>query len=207
MMRISIVAATLLASAAIPAAADPLSYAFGSDRPVYRVEPAPPPTVYRTQRAPVILGPVPDSRRVYRMEAARDVEADLRRQGFTEVSPLARNGNFYHGNAVDPAGNVVALRISIFTGEIVGADILQPSRSAGRAPSIRSAVPQLPRSAAPPPPARKQVAAPASKPAATPAPAPAAKPATSAYPAPPPPKPYTPPATPAKKDQDPLVVY
>ena len=220
MLRISIIAATLLASAAAPAAADPLSYAFGEGRPVYRAEAAPPLPAYRTQRAPVIIGPVPESRRVYRMEAARDVEAKLRRQGFTDVSPLARNGNFYHGNAVDPAGNVVALRISIFTGEIVGADILQRSRGTARAPSVRSVVPEIRRSAVAAPPAPQQLARPAPKPSVTPKPtvaeAPRPKPAAasgsgtapaSAYAPPPPPKPYTPPATPAKKDQDPLVVY
>ena len=42
-----------------------------------------------------------------RQEAARDVEASLRSRGFSEVSPLARHGHLYHGNAVDPAGNLV----------------------------------------------------------------------------------------------------
>ena len=207
MLRITI-AAALIASAAAPAAAEVFSFGFGVGTPIFRpqyVEPAP---AYRVYRGPVIIGPVPEEPGVYHMEAARDVEASLRRRGFTEVSPLARHGHLYHGNAVDPAGNLVALQISIFSGEIVDADILEPSRAIVRAPAGRTYAPPPPvASTVPVIPRQAVTRAPAQTPtqAVTQAPKPTPKPA-STYAAPPPPKPYTPPAAPAKKDQDPLVV-
>jgi len=207
MLRITI-AAALIASAAAPASAEVFSFGFGVGAPIFRpqyVEPAP---AYRVYRGPEIIGPVPEGG-VYHMEAARDVEASLRRRGFTEVSPLARHGHLYHGNAVDPAGNLVALQISIFSGEIVDADILEPSRAIVRAPAGRTYAPPPPvASTVPVIPRQAVTRAPAQTPtqAVTQAPKPTPKPA-STYAAPPPPKPYTPPAAPAKKDQDPLVVY
>jgi hypothetical protein len=204
MLRITI-AAALIAGAAAPASAEVFSFGFGVGAPIFRpqyVEPAP---AYRVYRGPEIIGPVPDSREVYHMEAARDVEASLRSRGFSEVSPLARHGHLYHGRAVDPAGNLVALRISIFSGDIVDADILEPARAVVRAPAARTYAPPPPvTSTAPVIPRQAVTRAPAKT--VTQAPKPAPKPA-STYAAPPPPKPYTPPAKPAKKDQDPLVVY
>lgn len=220
MFRTTIVTVALIAGAAAPAAAEVFSFGFGVGTPVYRPYHAAPAPTYRVYRGPEIIGPVPENRGVYHMEAARDVEASLRARGFTEVSPLARHGHLYHGNAVDPAGNLVALRISIFSGDIVDADILEPARAVVRAPAapnyappppVTRTAPVIPRQAVPPAP--RQAVAPAPRPAATPAtkqaaaPKPAQKPVESKYAAPPPPKPYTPPAAPAKKDQDPLVVY
>lgn len=222
MFRTTIVTAALIAGAAAPAAAEVFTFGFGVGAPVYRPYHAAPAPTYRVYRGPAIIGPVPENRGVYHMEAARDVEASLRARGFTEVSPLARHGHLYHGNAVDPAGNQVALRISIFSGDIVDADILVPARTVVRAPDSRTyappppvtrTAPVIPRHAVPPAPkqavapAPRQAGAPATKQAAAPAAKPASKPVESKYAPPPPPKPYTPPAAPAKKDQDPLVVY
>jgi hypothetical protein len=204
MLRITI-AAALIAGAAAPAAAEVFSFGFGVGAPIFRpqyVEPAP---AYRVYRGPEIIGPVPEGG-VYHMEAARDVEASLRSRGFTEVSPLARHGHLYHGNAVDPAGNLVALQISIFSGEIVDADILEPARATVRAPAAPIYAPPPPvTSTAPIIP--KHAVAPAPKQTVTQASRPSSNPVQSKYAPPPPPKPYTPPAKPAKKDQDPLVVY
>lgn len=203
MLRITI-AAALIASAAAPASAEVFSFGFGAGAPIYR--PAEPAPSYRVYRGPAVIGRVPEAPNVYHMEAARDVEASLRRRGFTEVSPLARHGHLYHGNAVDPAGNLVALQLSIFSGEIVDADILEPARGVARAPAARTYAPPPPvTSTAPVIP--RQAVAPAPKKPVTQASKPASNPVQSKYAPPPAPKPYTPPAKPAKKDQDPLVVY
>jgi hypothetical protein len=209
MLRITI-AAALLATAAAPAAAEVFSFGIGVGAPIYRPYYAEPAPAYRVYRGPVILGPAPEAPGVYHMEAARDVEASLRSRGFTEVSPLARHGHLYHGNAVDPGGNLVALQISIFSGEIVDAEILEPGRAIVRAPAIETYAPPPPvTSTAPviPKQAVKQAPRQAPKQTAAQGSKPASNSVQSKYAPPPPPKPYTPPAAPAKKGTDPLVVY
>src|SRR5688572_12853860 len=45
--------------------------------------------------------------------------------GYSELSPMAPRGQLYNLTAVDPAGNLVALEISMFTGEIENRYILE----------------------------------------------------------------------------------
>jgi hypothetical protein len=196
MIRTISLAAALAAAAAAPAAAQTWGFgvAYGSpdyygpapdyyyyDAPVL-YEPVPPPAYF--EGAPIEVAP--DGRPVFHMEAPDDVLDDLADAGFREFGPMHMRGHYYSVAAVDPRGDLVHLKISIFTGEIDQVTLIQEGVRPRRAP------PQPVVAAAPPPP----------------------PPAPQAAPAPTPPPPAaTPPSSlrdrliPPPEEQDPLVVY
>ena len=162
--------ATLLTAAAVaqPAAAQSWGFDVGvgfggpayygpppvyQETPVYRGRPR---VIYR--EAPAFAEPQPG---IIPMQAPEIVFDRLEAAGYSELSPMARRGTLYKLNAVDPEGNIVALEISIFSGEIERAAILQRGRAAPRqaarparrAPAAKAA-PAAPvtAAAAPPPP-------------------------------------------------------
>ena len=164
MIRILALATSFLAAAVAPALAGSWGFGIGFGEPVY-VEPPPyyyeppvvfegvPPPIY-SQGAPVAIAP--DGRPVLHMEAADDVLDALARTGYREFGPMHMRGHFYTVSAVDPNGDLVELEISIFTGEIVAATLLQtwrgppmgfPDSAIGAAPSspaIAAATPAHP---------------------------------------------------------------
>src|SRR5918998_850039 len=127
MFRTVACAALLSAAAAATSSAAAQSWGFsvgaGFGAPVYV---GPPPVYYE---APVYRAPPPVIYRrapgVFPMQAPEVVFDRLEDAGYREFSPMARRGNFYRLNAVDPGGDLVALEISIFTGEIERARLLQ----------------------------------------------------------------------------------
>jgi hypothetical protein len=142
--------------------------------PVY-YEPAPvyvaPPVIGGP--APVYVAPGPVAPPVLDMVSPDEVFDRLDEAGYTNLTPMARRGNLYRLNAVDPYGNLVALRISIFSGEVERADILQaayapppPAATPGRIVEPVAAVPQAapvappvavaPQAEPPPPPTNGQ---------------------------------------------------
>jgi hypothetical protein len=185
----------------------------------------PPPVYYERARprryyeeAPVIIAPAQP--RVLHMEAPEDVLDALEDAGFRELSPMKRRGKFYVLNAVDPGGDLVALEISIFTGEIERTRVLeaafQPPREIRRksrpvavaaprpAPraAAKAAVAPTPAAAAP----RAQRAAAAARPPVRPA-APAAPAATGGGSTLRDRLQTPPEAQPEEQGSDPLVVY
>jgi hypothetical protein len=94
---------------------------------------------------PVVLAPAPH---VFHMVAPDDVLDELEDAGYRELSPMRRRGRFYLVNAVDPDGNLVALEVSIFTGEIERARILEARhRAPPRFAAPRAASPRVARTA------------------------------------------------------------
>ena len=154
-------AAIILAAVAAPAAAQSWGFSVGTGfgAPVYY---GPPPVYYD---AP-IYAPPPRViyRRAPRMVSPEVVFDLLDANGYREFSPMARRGEYYRLHAVDPSGNLVALEVSIFTGEIERARILEARVSPSPpkvAPKPRKKVaakkprrpkPAAPAAAAPPPP-------------------------------------------------------
>jgi hypothetical protein len=100
------------------------------------------------------------------VEAPEDVLDRLDAAGYRELSPMARRGQVYKLSAVDPRGNLVALEISIFTGEIERADVL---RAAYARPPVRAPRPVAAPAVAPVP-RRAPAPAVAARPAPQPAP-------------------------------------
>ena len=131
----------------------------------------PPPVYYERARprgyyddGPVIIAPAHP--RVLHMEAPEDVLDALEDAGFRELSPMRRRGHFYLLNAVNPRGDLVALEISIFTGEIARSRVLEAAFQPPR--QIRR--PSRPVAAAAPRPAPKAATRAAPQPAAAPQP-------------------------------------
>jgi hypothetical protein len=214
MLRTAILGATLtLLGAAAPAAAQPWGFGVGVghgppvfwgpppvyyDRPVIRRR-APP--AYYYEEPPMFVPAEPPP--VYRMVGPDEVFDMLDAAGYRELSPMARRGAVYKLNAVSPDGDLVALDISIFSGAIERARVIE-ARYAAPPP----AAPPL--AVVPPParpkPARQAAAAPepVPPPAAAPNPAPAP---SGAAPAPMKDRLQPVPAEPAGDEPDPLVVY
>jgi hypothetical protein len=155
---IAIAALATAAGAAAPAAAQSWGFGVGiglgppvvyEPPPLYVeppiiYEPAPPPVLY--EPPPVVLAPVP--RPVLRAEAPEVIFARLDEAGYRELGPMRQRGNFYTLTAVDPGGDLVALQISVFTGDIVGARLVQ----AGYLRPVQMMPPASVRAAAAPPP-------------------------------------------------------
>lgn len=97
-------------------------------QPEYRGEP------------PVILGPV--ERRGVRMQSPDDIFDMLEDEGFSEFGTMARRGRAYKLTAVNADGDLVALDVSIFDGEILRERILQVRRQASRLQSPQRAQPE-----------------------------------------------------------------
>lgn len=186
MLRTLTILAALAIAAGLPAPAS-AQWGFGIEVGPPRYY-GPPPVYYERarprgyyQEGPVILAPAEP--RVLYMEAPEDVLDSLEDAGYRELSPMRRRGQFYFLNAVDPAGDLVALEISIFTGEIERSRVLeaafQPPRQVRRPPRrVTAAAPRpAPRPAAKATPAAKAASAP--QPAAA-APQPRVRPAPPA---------------------------
>lgn len=134
MLRVMGVGAALaVAAAAAPASAGPWGVGYGP--PVYYDAPprvlygAPdgPPAFYDGPRAyrrngPVVIAP---GSRILHMEAVEDVRGRLLDQGFRDLSRVKRRGARYFVRGVNPGGDLVALQISIFTGDIERVDLLE----------------------------------------------------------------------------------
>jgi len=130
-------AGVLVAAAASPALAQ--SWGFG-EAPYYDGAP----DYY--EDGPVVVAPRP------RYFASPDSVFDmLEDEGFRELSPMAERGPFYRLNAVSPEGDLVALEISVRSGEIEREVILQPRRRIVRVPAPERVI-------APPPPPAASVA-------------------------------------------------
>lgn len=221
MLRTMTLAMTLaLAGAAAPAAAQGWVYDDGFGPPIYGGPPAvyyeppivyeraPPPRAYYRQ-APVMAVPA-RPRALDPLEIADRILDDLEDAGYREISPMRQRGDFFELRAVDPYGDLVALQVSLFTGEIEDERILEERRRDVRAlaPVIRAA-PAAPAPAAP----ARRAAAPEPAPVVAAAPPPPPRPSTAA-----PSTSATPPSTlrerlkplpeePAEGERDPLVVY
>jgi len=90
--------------------------------------------------------------RILHMEAVEDVRDRLIDQGFRDLSRIKRRGARYFVRGLDPRGDLVALQISIFTGDIERSELLEagigaPQPRGGRAASRAQA--QGPTRAAP----------------------------------------------------------
>ena len=213
---VTFTAALALAGAlALPAAAQSWGFGVQVGPPIYYEEPPVyygPPVIYEAPPAyyeapPVVVRPAEP--RVFHMEAPELVLDRLERAGYRELSPMARRGTLYRLNAVDPDGNLVALEISIFDGEIERKHILE---TAIRAPARVVAAPRSAPAVAAPPPAPVAARPPLPKPA----PAAVASQPSAALANPPVPLRDRLPATPAEPEEaeepagegpDPLVVY
>lgn len=117
--------------------------------PVYAYEVDPyyyeqPPVYY--EPPPVVVVPPPMPRYTATPDAVLDM---LEAEGYSELSPMAERGAYYKLSAVSPEGDLVALEISIRTGEIEQEIILEPSR--GPAPRAVAATPPPVTAPAPPP--------------------------------------------------------
>jgi pyruvate/2-oxoglutarate dehydrogenase complex dihydrolipoamide acyltransferase (E2) component len=166
---ISVGAVLAFAAAVGPAAAQSWGFGVGVDTriPIYGAPPVyydEPPVYYDAPRVVV-----PREGRVFRMEAPEVVLDRLDAAGYRDLSPMARRGTLYKLSAVAPEGDVVALEISIFTGEIERERVLQPRR---QRPARAVAAPKRTRTAAAPAPKPEPKVA-ATVPAAPPATVPA----------------------------------
>jgi len=119
---------------------------------------APPVVLY--EEPPVVIAPA-FRPRVLHMEAPEDVLARLARDGYGDLGPIDRRGALYVLTASDPKGDLVSLEISIFSGEVQRASVLE-----ARYAAVPSRPPAAPRSPA----ARPAPAAAPAQPARIPAP-------------------------------------
>ena len=181
MGRISALAVVCTLAATAPAQAQSWGFGVEFGAPVYYGAPVyvgPPPVYYEPpviyqpappvyyEEAPIVRVPAPS--RVLRMEAPEDVLAGLEAAGYEVRGPIDRRGALFFVTATAPNGDLVALEISIFSGEIERTHVLEARYAA--APPAPPAVPRpVPQPAVAPAPRAKP---PAPKP--TPAAAPAA---------------------------------
>lgn len=175
MFRIAVLTVFALAAGSVSATAQ--SWGFGEPvyvdpPPVYYERPgvvvpgrpmlyeAPDSDVYYDEEPRILVAP--PERRVLHMEAPEIVMDRLDADGYRELSPMARRGSLYKLTAVDPSGDLVALEISIFTGEIERETVLRVARSPARTqprPQSRPPVVAAPRPAPVAPAPRPTVAA------------------------------------------------
>ena len=222
MLRTAILTATLAAAGmAQPALAQSWGIGVGVEYgpPVFYGPPpvyydprfGPPPAYYRAPPV-VVRRPTPHFRELVPQLVSPDTVLDrLEAAGYRELSPMAHRGGLYKLNAVDPSGDLVALELSAFTGEIESRYVLQ---TVPRPPEIARARPEpepQPELAQEPEPEPVRAAA-----AAPPPPPPAPAPAAAAPPAAPPTEDapsslrdrlIPPPEEPEDGERDPLVVY
>jgi hypothetical protein len=115
-----------------------------------------PPLVYG--EPPVIAAPPPES---YAEVGPDEVLDALIAVGFSDLQPMARRGSLYRLNAVDPNGKLVALEISVITGEIERVSLLDGRDAATGRPA---APPPRAAAVSPAPSMRDRLAAPRSEP-------------------------------------------
>jgi hypothetical protein len=160
------------------------------------------PPIFYDVPPPVYYGDPVEEAPVLHMEAPEDVFDRLDAAGYREFGPMQLFGNQYRLSAIAPDGDLVALEISIFSGEIDRVMVLEEGV---RAPIIAGPLPSRA-----PIIARTPVPRPAAAMAAPPAPASAAPPASASAPpaATPPPSAVSPEEVdPDAAEGDPLVVY
>ncbi len=160
----AVLAGVIMAGAAAsPGAAQSWGFGVAVGPPIYYERP---PAYHYDEpyygEAPVVI--VPGPRPMPRHAASPDSVFDmLEDEGYVELSPMAERGPFYKLSAVSPEGDLVALEISVLTGEIEREFILQPRRRSAAAPvEIQRVAPAPPASApaSPPPAASAQAPAP-----------------------------------------------
>jgi hypothetical protein len=156
-------ARTILASAAILAASSTCgwtqSWGFGVEvgPPVYYGPPPvytydvdpyyyPEPPIYE-QEPPIVI--MPEEPPVRYAASPDDVLDMLEDEGFRNLSPMAERGAYYKLSAINPEGELVALEISIRSGEIEREIILEGRRGPRPMPRVVAATPAAP--PAPPP--------------------------------------------------------
>lgn len=157
-MRANAILAGAIIAAAVAAPASAQNWGFGVEigPPVYYERP---PAYYYDEppyydAPPIVV--IPQPRRVMRYAASPDLVLDmLEDEGYVELSPMAERGGLYKLSAVSPEGDLVALEISVMTGEIEREFILQPGRRIAAAPVEVRRIAPAPRIVAPayPPPA------------------------------------------------------
>jgi hypothetical protein len=207
MFRTGILALTLAVAAGVSSAGAQgfsFSYGFGDPYadPYYR------PHSPRYYQGPVVVVPRQSPLPRVQVVAPEEVRANLRANGFANISRIRARGAVYEMTATDPDGNLVALAVSMYSGRIEAVNVLEAGyapRAVPEAPPARRAAPA--REPAPP----KVAAAPKPKPKAAPAPQ-AREAPRAAAPVPPPAEPPTAEDLPAEQPQassegDPLVVY
>ena len=146
----AVLAGVLAAAAASPALAQSWGFGGGIGRgppPVYYYDEAP----YYDEDGYDEDGPVAVAPRPRYFASPDSVFDMLEDEGFRELSPMAERGPFYRLNAVSPEGDLVALEISVRSGEIEREVILQPRRRIVRVPAPERVI-------APPPPPAASVA-------------------------------------------------
>jgi hypothetical protein len=148
-----------LAVAMIPAAADAQSWSFGVT--VYPAPgayyygapvPYPPPVIVAPPPPPYVYAPAPPPPTVVPgMKAPGEVFDWLDQAGYRDLSPMAQRGSVYRLRATSPAGHLVELDISVFTGAIQRETILQANYAASATPPPPLATPPVAAEAAPAP--------------------------------------------------------
>ena len=136
MLRTAILTATLAAAGmAQPALAQSWGIGVGVEYgppvfygppPVYYDPRLGPPPAYYGAPPVVVRRPAPHFRELVPQLVSPDTVLDrLEAAGYREFSPMAHRGGRYKLNAVDPSGDLVALELSTFTGEIESRYVLQ----------------------------------------------------------------------------------
>ena len=145
-----------LTLAASPAAAGSWSFGVGVGfPPVYYGPPpvyyGPPPVIYEAVPPPVYYGPPPvvgaPPAPVLQIRDPGAVLGELEHAGYRELGPMAHRGPLYKLRALNPGGDLVALEISAYTGEIERELILQARRSEPLPPEPTVAPPEVPQAA------------------------------------------------------------
>src|SRR5918997_179525 len=113
------------------------------------------PPAYYYEEPPMYVPAEPPP--VYRMVGPDEVFDMLDAAGYRELSPMARRGAVYRLNAVSPDGDLVALDISIFSGAIERARVIEARYAAP--PPVAPPLAVVPPPATPKP-ARQAVVAP-----------------------------------------------
>jgi hypothetical protein len=179
----------MLAAAGLAQSAAAQSWGYGPPGlygpPVVFYDPrfAVPPGYYGQPGLAVPRGRLPQAPTIVSPDAVFDRLEDA---GYSQLSPMAPRGEFYKLTAVDPAGNLVGLEVSIFTGSIENSYILEAGVRVPPAPvepkrkRVRAPAALAPLEAAP-----AERPAPTVEPAALPRPRPNPEPAQAAAPPPP----------------------
>lgn len=136
MLRKALMTAFLAGVCVAPANAQQIIYGIEPGQRVYRGErvypgePVYPERVERAYPVPVAPPALEPMRRAapspqVQVIAVEEVADRLSRRGFRQLSPIEMDRGYYKLTAVDPAGNLIALSVSVVSGEIEGSQILQ----------------------------------------------------------------------------------
>ncbi|HEX9904394.1 MAG TPA: hypothetical protein VGA77_05460 [Propylenella sp.] len=139
----------LTLAAASPAVAGSWSFGVGVGfpPPAYYGPPpiyyGPPPVIYEAVPPPLYYGPPPvvaaPPPPVLQIRDPGAVLGELENAGYRELGPMAHRGAHYKLRALNPAGDLVALEISAYTGEIERELILEARRAAPPPPGPMAA--------------------------------------------------------------------